>query len=206
MTVNAWDDTYANQIGIMLNKATNIADQEGVAIYRCFDIHFNYDLNSGYPISTARKVEFSEIKEEIDNIIKGLTKDTIDSLCDSLINHEHIIVKLDLDTNCTLRFEKAKGVLTLLVDTVDQYIVHTPEEVAKFGLFLMVVGRTVDVKNLALQINYDFCRMYGDEVADLSALLTKETYEAPTIAFKKGTSLYDYDPSYITIRNYHYSE
>ena len=206
MTTNAWDETYFNLIRDMLNKATNIAGAEETASYRCFDIRFNYNLEFGFPISTCRRVDFDRTKEEVATLINSLKKEAIDEMCDLFIDAERATAEFHLAPQYLVYLEKAKGVLTMVVNKVTEDAVITPEETAKLGLFLLVLGRTVGVKNLALQIDLMFCRMHGDEPNALSALLTKETYEAPTVALKKETSLYDYDPSYVTLKSYEYSE
>lgn len=206
METNNWDNIYFTLITEMLNRASNIADTEETPSYRYFEMRFHYNLNLGFPISTCRKVEFSQIKEQVEALINSLNKDDVNTLCDTLLNNEVAITEFKLANNYIIYFEKVRNNLTMIVNEIDTNITNIPEEVAKLALFLMIVGRTVALKNLALQIGCIFCRMKQEDIDGLVSLVNKETFEAPTVSLKKQTSLYDYASSYATLKDYKYSE
>ena len=207
MTTNNWDETYATVIRNMLNGATNIAEPGEEGNYRSLDIRFSYGLNLGFPLLTARKVDFDKTKFDVLQMLLNLKREKIDEICNGLYGQTTAIVRLEgFFEEYDLVFERVKNVLTLIANVKDGKVVNIPELTARLALFLELIGRSTSIKNLALQFNYTFCRMNEEEVAVLRELLEKETYDLPIVAFKKQTSAYDYDPSYVTLRNYHYSE
>lgn len=207
MTANIWDDTYATVIRNMLNGATNISEVGEEGNYRSLDIRFSYAINLGFPLLTARKVDFDKTKIDVSDMLISLGRENLDKICDGLYGKTTAIVNLrDTFEEYDLVFERVKNVLTVIVNVKDKNILEIPELTALFGLFGELIARSTSIKNLALQFNFTFCRMTEEQINALRELLEKETYELPTVAFKKQTSAYDYDPSYVTLRNYHYSE
>jgi len=206
MAINIWDDKYKSIIKEMLNEASNIGDQDTSVSYRYFGARISYSMDSGFPLLTCKKVEFDVSKQEVKTIIDSLNQSDIDNICNELLNKSSCVVKIPLEIDYNIYLEKAKGVLTLVLDRVDQNISVTPEEISKLALLLLVIGKTVEIKNLALQIDYVFYRMEEYQIDSLKYLLDKDSYDAPIVALKKQTSLYDYDPSYVTLRSYKYNE
>ena len=204
--INSWDELYFNVIKTMLNKATNISDSEHVANYRCFDIRFNYNLNLGFPLLTSKKIDFNLTKDSVENLINDLDKKTIDNVSNKIINNKSALIELKLNKHLKVYLEKAKNCLTMVVNEFDDNVIHIPEKIAVYALLLLIIGKTVEIKDLALQINYVFCRMEDKEICKLKNLLLKEIFKLPTVVLDKQISLYNYNKNYVVLKNYKYSE